>query len=369
MKILHFMVSGEAGGIEVLNKDYAKHSKLENIYFFFWQSGCIAEEMRNSGNNIIELNASKADFFGPLKSVFDVCEKVKPAAIVVHYKAPVLYLYAMILKKKYPYMKIFAYVHENVGNPPEKLKKGLRSVLKELIIRRFFQKADGMIAISEFVKKAIIKCCNIPEQKIKMIYNGIDINRFQMPLHVPEEQRELIYVGRLVAGKGVQNTIHALAKLSEDICWHFSIVGEGDFRSELEKLVMQYQLESKIEFLGKRRDIPQLLSQSDIFVHVPYAAEGEEGFGIALVEAMAAGLVCVCGKSGAIPEIISNNESGYLVKNVKSDELSEKLTEIIENIDSAQMKQLRNTAREKARFFSIESYTEKLDNFFVEKCT
>lgn len=357
MKILHFMVSGETGGIEILNRDYAKHSKHENIYVFFWHGGCVTDEMRTAGNHVIELNASKADFFGPLKKMRQLCKKEKPDAVIVHYIAPVLYLYAMHIKRKYPQIKVFGYVHEDVNVCYTK-KFSIRNVLKHVIINHFFQRADGMIAISEFVKKSIVKRYQVSEEKIEKIYNGIDIKKFQQPIHQPKERLELIYVGRLIENKGVQNVIRALEKLPEELSWRFCIIGDGDYRTELEKQVKQYRLESKIQFLGNRRDVPQLLSQADIFLHMP---EWQEGFGIAVVEAMAAGLICVCAESGAIPEIIEHGKSGYLIK--ESKELFELLNRITKNIDCEEIMQIRNAAKKKADQFKIESYAEKLDVF------
>lgn len=364
MKILHFMVSGGTGGIEILNKEYAKYSKLENIYVFFWAGGCIADEMRAAGNRSIELNASKADFFGPLRKMFRLCKKEKPDAVIVHYKAPILYLYALMIKRKYPHIQILAYVHEDVNNCSSK-NKGVRSVAKHAIINLFFQRADGMIAISDFVKRSIIKRYHVPEEKIEMIYNGVDINRFQQSIYDSQEQRELIYVGRLTEDKGVQNVIRVLAELPKDLSWRFGIVGDGSYRSMLEKMAKQYQLESKIKFWGNRRDVQQLLSKSEIFIHMP---EWEEGFGIAVVEAMAAGLICVCAKSGAIPEIIDHGKSGYLINDIKSKELSERLIWIMRNIDCDAVMQLRISAKNKAKDFAIEVYTKRLDEFLRKQC-
>lgn len=57
--------------------------------------------------------------------------------------------------------------------------------------------------------------------------------------------------------------------------------------------------------MGTRYNIPELLNDADIFIHMP---EWEEGFGITIIEAMAAGVICVCSNNGAISEIINNKK-------------------------------------------------------------
>ena len=369
MKILHFMASGETGGIEVLNKDYVKYSKLENIHVFFWHGGCITEEMKAHGDHVIELNAPKKDFFGPLKNMMDLCKKEAPDVIIVHYIAPVLYLYAMILKKRYPHIRIIGYVHENVLRNDQKtgIGKKIRRGLKQSITRHFLKNADGILAISDFVKQRIAECYKISEEKIKRIYNGTDLRNFELSANDSHKQCVLIYVGRLVEEKGVQYTIRALARIAENNSWHFSVVGEGSFRENLEQLVNELGLEKKVEFLGNQRNIPELLSKADIFLHIPYDVEYEEGFGIAMVEAMAAGLICVGSNSGALPELIDDEQSGYLIKDVRSQEFPKKLLEIMGNLDSEKMQLVRQRAREKAENFSIEIYAKNLDQYLSEK--
>ena len=221
-----------------------------------------------------------------------------------------------------------------------------------------------MIAISDFVKRSLIKRYRVSENKIEKIYNGVDLGRFKHPIHEVQDQIECIYVGRLTKEKGVQNIIGALERLPHDVSWHFRIVGEGEYRSVLEKRVRECRLDERITFLGNRRDIPELLARSDMFLHMP---EWEEGFGIAVVEAMAAGLLCVCAQSGAIPEIITHNKSGYLIKDVKSEEVSEKLRLLMNLIKSDKIGKVRAEARNQAKDYAIELYAKKLDDYFKIK--
>ena len=359
------MVTGETGGIEVLNREYAKKSRLENMHVFFWNGGKIADEMRALGYSTLELNASKLDFFGPLKKMLDFCRKKQPDVIIVHYVAPVLYLYALLIRRKYPRIQLIAYIHESV-NPDEKISVSIRNLMKSWIVKCFLNKADYVITISEFVKKFFIKKYQLPETKIQMIYNGVDLSRFCEPLYHSKDVTEMIYVGRLIKEKGVQNILRTLAALPQQMDWHLNIVGDGEFRKKLEELTADWHLESKVDFLGERQDVASLLSQSEIFLHLP---QWQEGFGIAVVEAMAAGLVCVCAKSGAIAEIISHEEDGYLIEDLQAEKCAEQLMKIIKEKDCEKVQKLRSAAMEKAKAFSIEVYTNKLDDFLSKNMT
>ena len=115
----------------------------------------------------------------------------------------------------------------------------------------------------------------------------------------------------------------------------------------------------KVEFLGNRRDVPKLLAQSDIFVHLPVC---EEGFGITIVEAMAAGLICICSNSGAIPEIINDGKNGFLVKKENPKEFSQMIDTVIKNINTDNLKRIRTQAIEDSNIYSIEKFSMQLDS-------
>ena len=222
-----------------------------------------------------------------------------------------------------------------------------------------FNCSDATVAISESVKKSLITYLHVKEKKIHVIYNGVDIEKFHSEKRIENSIPELIYVGRLNEEKGVQNTLNALAQVAPNLIYHMRIVGDGPYRGTLEKLVEKLNLGDKVEFCGNRSDIPSLLKKSDVFIHIPQC---EEGFGITVVEAMAAGTICVCGKSGAIPEIICNDYNGYLVERDRQEQLTTILSELIINYQNAKNKLIKENACESAQKYSIDVFTRSLDN-------
>lgn len=357
MRVLHLLAAGGTGGIETLIKDFGTFSKIENIFIFIWNSGATTDEMKEAGLNVIELHASKKDLFGPWKIICNVCKDKGIDAVVVHHDSPIAHLYLMLLKKIYPQIKTIAYAHCNAEDM--RGGSGTRGLtLRRWLIRKSLQKADQVIAISYFVKDSLIKCHHVLSQKITVIYNGVDVNKMATELHPKHNPIEIVYVGRLIEQKGVQVILQALAMLPRTMKWHFSIIGDGEYRSKLEKQVEDTKLMGCVTFCGTCRNVTELLAKADIFVHSPIC---EEGFGITVVEAMAAGLICICAKSGAIPEIIHHNIDGYLFEKKNANELMSILLTCINEYNKEEMKKVRISANKRAKSFSIEFFADQLD--------
>lgn len=362
MKVLHLLASGGAGGIETLCEDFSKYSQNDNIFLFVWFGGCIAEEIKKQEGRVIELNASKKDILGPFCRILELLKQEQIEVIMVHHASPVMHLYAMWAKKLCRGVKVIVYAHGEAEIMCRvNIKKGL--CVRKWIMREAVHRADGIVAISQSVKSSLVQYLGAKEEKIAVIYNGVDIQRFKSTFHQPQETVQIVYIGRLIAGKGVQNTLQILAMLPKQLKYRFSVVGDGAYRKTLEQLVGKLGLEGKVEFLGVRRDIPSILKSKDIFVHIP---DLNEGFGITIVEAMAAGLVLFCGNSGAIPEIIENDKNGILVDKANKQKIAQELERIIQNISSEKVMKLRYQARERAEYFSITSFADNLDKFIYK---
>ena len=231
------------------------------------------------------------------------------------------------------------------------------------IIRYTLNRVDSIIAISNYVKKSLINEFNILDSNIIVVYNGVHITKFSEQSCKHHSIPRLIYVGRLVEEKGVQNILKSLAMLSSSVNYEFYIVGDGSYRSELEGLTKRLKLDRNVIFLGSRRDVPQLLQSSDIFIHIPNC---EEGFGLTIVEAMACGLICVCGKSGGIPEIITEGKNGVLVNKEDIKEIATKLEKLILNLNSSSVEYMRILAHDRANDFNITSFVNRLDRVIIE---
>jgi glycosyltransferase involved in cell wall biosynthesis len=116
--------------------------------------------------------------------------------------------------------------------------------------------------------------------------------------------RALLAVGRLEPQKGYDVLVRAVAELPEV---RLDIAGEGGQRRLLEELIGALGVGDRVRLLGQRDDVPALLARADAFVH----SARWEGFGLVLLEAMAAALPIVATEAGAVPEVVG--ETALLV--------------------------------------------------------
>lgn len=172
-----------------------------------------------------------------------------------------------------------------------------------------------LLCCSVYIRDATVRDFSVSPRETRAVFNACDLQRFS-PLKLgspwPHQPARLGMVARLEHHKDQPNLIRALALL-RDLGVHADLwlIGEGSQRPQLEALIAELQLGSKVQLLGSRRDIPALLAQLDLFV---FSARPDEGFGIALAEAMAAGVPIVATDVGACREVLQGGRCGLLVE-------------------------------------------------------
>ncbi len=178
--------------------------------------------------------------------------------------------------------------------------------LKRMMLAAYFR-AHKVIAVSEYTAQLLLNA-GLSKAKVAVVPNGIDTDLFVHSEHFASI-RKLIYVGYLVERKGLQYLLKALSIL-KDSSVSLSIVGDGDYRDELEQLCSKYDLKDSVVFLGEKnaQQVAHLLSEHDALVHPSLI----ESFGIVVVEAMASGLPVLATQNGG-SEYIVTPQSGIIV--------------------------------------------------------
>jgi glycosyltransferase involved in cell wall biosynthesis len=180
----------------------------------------------------------------------------------------------------------------------------------------------GILSVSHGVKDRLVRGYGYAPEKISVVYNGVDTKRFspapqelrkalRRNLQIPEDAMVVVSAARLDDIKRLDRLIKAFDVLSferKDL-W-LLLTGEGPLRGELMALAQSLQSRERIGFLGHVEDVCATLRASDIYV----LPSDEEGFGIALVEAMACELVCVATKTVGPSEIIEDSRNGFLTE-------------------------------------------------------
>lgn len=185
-----------------------------------------------------------------------------------------------------------------------------------------FNRGTRFYAISDSVASHWVRYAGTPPGRIRKIYNGIPDDCFEAipdregvrrELGIPKHARLAIYVGRLASYKGIDTLIDAVGPVLDQMNTYLLCVGEPDMsihgtREMLERADERISNEGwrdRVRFLGYRKDIPRLLASSDVLTHPTRT----EGFGLTLVEAMAAGIPVVTTDIEGIPEVLEGTDS------------------------------------------------------------
>ncbi len=140
-------------------------------------------------------------------------------------------------------------------------------------------------------------------------------------------------------------------------------MGDGPYRKNLEKKVKKLGLQEKVTFCGPQQNISEWMQKAAIFIHMPIF---EEGFGITVVEAMAAGLIVITTNSGGIPEIIRNNENGYLIDKDDPIQISKCLEKVLDNYNNDIHRTMRKKAIQDSNNYNIQKFTLDVDTYLNE---
>jgi glycosyltransferase involved in cell wall biosynthesis len=171
----------------------------------------------------------------------------------------------------------------------------------------------------------------IPEHKIRVIVNGIDVESVRGSAHIDASFARpftIVVVAHFRNAKDYPTLIHALALLkATGRQFEALIVGDGELRDEVESLVARSGLTDVVHLLGIRSDVPAILGRSDVFV-LTSIWEGMPG---AIMEAMAVGLPVVATSVGGIPELVVDGVTGFLVPPQRPDLVAERIERLIDN--------------------------------------
>lgn len=194
--------------------------------------------------------------------------------------------------------------------------------------RRLLSGIDRTFAVSGCLKKDLAREIGLPESRISVVYNGVDLQRFEAnrAQFRGAGRGELVIgaVGRLVEVKNFSLLLRAFATLRQTCQTRLLIVGEGPMRGSLQQVADQLGVAAQVHFAGHSEDIPALLRQMDIFV-LPSCSEGLSN---TLMEAMASGVAVVASNVGGNPELVSDDITGLLFESGDEAGLSKCLTDL-----------------------------------------
>jgi L-malate glycosyltransferase len=196
------------------------------------------------------------------------------------------------------------------------------------LLKKSYFDADKIIAVGSPLSK---KIKTLIEREIVVVPNLVDTSLFNIKMtdfnhHSEEKKFTWISIGNLVYNKGFETLIKAFnLAFKNNPSVYLNIIGDGELKSNLEKIVSNNNLDKQVKFLGRlsQTEVRDELSMADAFV----LASQFETFGIVFIEAMAMGLPVVSTKCGA-PEDLINDNTGLLVEVGNIEELSQALQQM-----------------------------------------
>lgn len=249
--------------------------------------------------------------------------------------------------------------------------------LMEKLMVWIFDKADKIFAVSNYTKSLVVEK-GIPREKIYIVPNGTDPNRFSPKVSFDDilekygirGKRIILSVSRLVERKNLGAVIRILPEIIEkfpDVV--YLIGGEGPMKYEWKKLAHEKGVSDKVIFAGRIPDdeLSKYYAMCDIFVmpNKKIKEKGEvEGFGITFLEANACGKPVIGGKSGGVEDAIINSETGILVDPDNENELKEAITTLLSDSSIAHLmgRKGRKRVEEELNWRKV---TERLREYMV----
>ncbi len=346
-RILFVVNADEFGGLEVVLLDWLQGIDFSKASVVLCYRADVLKERLAAKNlpvETIKLNIANGEpWWQAFRKWRRVFSSVKPDKIILMEGNVGDYTLAPVLAARFSTKNVFLFSGGGGGtiesaqtsSSPRKLRSGflpglrfyrLKETLKQNVRSALLQ---HRFLPSQGLKENVVACFGYPANQISVLYHGVDTIRFQPSAAAREDFRrangipgDAIVIashGRIAPIKRVDRILKAFAVLSaENPNFWLLLTCYGPLKDEIERTVATGEAFRRVKLLGFQPDSSKLLKSADIYV----LASDREGFGIALVEAMAAGLLCIATNCQGPAEIIVNGENGFLVEPTDEDVLA-----------------------------------------------
>jgi glycosyltransferase involved in cell wall biosynthesis len=188
-------------------------------------------------------------------------------------------------------------------------------------------RAKAVLAVSTQSRDYLIERYRLGNEKVGIIGNGVDYERFSQhrdKVDGGSEMMKVIVVSRLEPRKNVREAVEAVSELPQGSC-HLDIVGDGSERESLRELAEKTCPDGRVRFLGRvdESDLPDVYGGAAVFL----STSRSEGFGLSLLEAMSSGCACVVSDLPTYRALVEHDVNGMVY--TKKSELVASLRELL----------------------------------------
>ena len=185
-----------------------------------------------------------------------------------------------------------------------------------------------LVCVSNEMADYYSSAARIRREDLAVIRNGVDLSRFAgaRRRRSADDAIVLIMVGRLDPIKRHDLLLDALSDLEIDRRWRALLVGDGPSRGVLQAKAHKLGLDGRVEFMGQRSDVAELLARADVFLLI----SDSEGMSLSLIEALASGLPVIATRVGNNVELVKDGWNGRLLDPGDRDALREAMADLME---------------------------------------
>jgi len=235
----------------------------------------------------------------------------------------------------------------------------------------FFERVNRIIAVSNELKEDIKKQYKVPEEKLVVIPNGVNINKFK-PMNVEDlrekwnlsDEKVIVSVGAISKQKGFHLLVKVLPEILKEYSVKLFIIGSGKYLQKLKIMAEKLNVYDSIIFAGKvpEGDLIKYYNLADFFA---FPTLRWEGLPYVVIEAMACGKPVVASGIGGIPTAVEHEKDGFLIKPNDLKDLKDKIIMLLE--DEKLAKRLGKNARKKVvEKFSLDRMVEDTIKVYEE---
>jgi glycosyltransferase involved in cell wall biosynthesis len=363
MNVLHLTTFGEYStlGIRPASKDFgggisinlfqcAEYAKKNNLYQSYMTAAWPCAFVAKAKSKGFQINVVKSKWFflfgRPIVVLMSIKEIIK---IVRKEKIQIIHAYNFAaalsggLAAFFCRIPLVTSIHQDISDYVSDSKNCFVKILswfrKSLILSLWRFAAGPMskrvLPVSKFVAESVRRI-GINKNKILVVNNGLDFetlskleskrDQFRNELGI-KNQILIGSVGRLAPAKGYKYLIEAAAILLDEIDCRFVIIGDGEEKQNLQKLIDYKGLTNNVLLIGHRENIPQLMPAFDLFV-LPSLIEGMP---TVILEAMYAKVPVVATSICGTPEVVIDGKTGLLVRSKDPKDLTEKVMCLLQN--------------------------------------
>lgn len=226
--------------------------------------------------------------------------------------------------------------------------------------------SDAITAVSQNLRDETFNTFKI-EKPIEVIHNFVDVERFSRKpidafkkLIAPNGERVLLHASNFRKVKRVEDVVKIFYEVNQQIPGKLLFVGDGPERGSAEELCRKLETCDDVHFVGKQEQMEDILAIADLFL----LTSEYESFGLAALEAMAAGVPVISTNAGGLPEIMVEGVTGYMGAIGDIETMSRRAIDILQFDE--QLNQFKKNAAQHAKRFDIHNIVPLYEQLYDE---